>query len=348
MNPATAFQALVNWFHDEMIVREHAPGFMVGLSGTDSLVTFLAAATASELAGRPERIMGVHFAPSEDFLYDHPEAESHLWFRDEVLPWLHQQVPSAKIVVDTSIDWRCDGLRWGYLMDLSVVSNDKRRMMRMPEDQYWVVGTRNRTEDMLHNYSNTSLAASCQPIIHLWKSEVLEISEYLGVPKIALDKSCETDCICGRMALAANHIKEVDMLLQDRNANVESELRSHLLKFIGAQIGKNSFKKNIPYTPDSLVFAFETGSLNLKEFNHRKHLYVAWYYLTSLPTNAAFDRYALHLRTLLDSAGYSHRFNLEITRKYFDLIIDAMKAHPGCNFDELMEKSGILKIKITA
>jgi hypothetical protein len=101
--------------------------------------------------------MGVHFAPSEDFLYDHPEAEEHTWFQKQVVPWLDEQFPDAQIITDTSIDWRCDGLRWGYLMDLSVVSNDKHRSMREHEEQYWVVGTRNRKEDMLLEYSNASM-----------------------------------------------------------------------------------------------------------------------------------------------------------------------------------------------
>lgn len=353
LNPASAFESLVNWFHDELIAKRGAPGFLVGLSGTDSLVTFMAAAKAFEKYGAPERAMGVHFAPSEDFLDDHPEADVHLWFRDQVIPWLQQQAPKAKVLTETSIDWRCDGLRWGYLMDLSVVSNDHRRMMRPPEEQYWVVGTRNRTEDILINYSNASMAASLQPIIHLWKSDVLQISEHLGVPQVAINKSCETDCICGRQALAANHIKEVDMILKERageltGLDIEPLLRTQLAKYIDAQIGKNTFKKNIPYTPDPLVMAFENGSLNLRGFNHRKHLYIAWYYLQFLTFQQALDRYVAHLRPLLDAAGQSHRFNMAVTTKYFEVLFISMKTTiPMVGFDDLIEKSGILNIKIS-
>src|SRR5208283_5800998 len=85
ISPAETFDALVEWFYDEMIIQRGAPGFLVGLSGTDSLVTFLAAAKAFEKAGKPERVFGVHFAPSADFLYDNPEAEVHLWFANEVV-----------------------------------------------------------------------------------------------------------------------------------------------------------------------------------------------------------------------------------------------------------------------
>jgi NH3-dependent NAD+ synthetase len=347
--PANTFNTLVQWFHKEMILKQGAPGFLVGLSGTDSIVAFMAAYKAFEEAGHPERVLGIHFAPSEDFLYDHPEADVHLWFSKEVVPWLHQEAKGAKVIVDTSIDWRCDGQRWGALMDLSIVSTERQRQMRLPEEQYWVVGTRNRSEDTLLNYSNASTAASLQPLIHLWKSEILKISEYLGAPKIALAKSCETDCICGRLRLPSQHIREVDMLLMARGGelsweyvekNIPLDLQKQLTGFIRDQIAKTSFKKNIPYSPDPLVMAFENGSLNLKEFNHYKHLYVAWYYLRTLPSlGVAVERYGKYLLPLLESAGQSHRFSWETTAKYFAKLEGAMKLYPTDNFDELMVKA---------
>lgn len=365
INALDSFNALVDWFHDEMLVRQGAPGFLVGLSGTDSLVTFLAAHKACEKAGKPYRCWGVHFAPSDDFLYDHPEAEAHLWFSRDVIPWIRENAKHSIITVDTSIDWRCDGLRWGYLMDLSVVSSDHKRMMRLPEDQYWVVGTRNRTEDVLLNYSNASMAASIQPIIHLWKSEILQIAEHLGAPQIATDKSCETDCICGRLALPSRHIKEVDALLMSRLGELHEDyelltsLRLQLTKFIDAQIAKGQFKKSIPYTPDwftvkmsyfqvPLVQEFEKGTLNLKEFNHRKHLFIAWCYLKDLPFEDAFNRYNKHLLPLLESAGASHRFNLDLTRAYFTRLDKAMQLNQTSNFDELVEQDPSVLAKISA
>lgn len=379
IDPAATFNALVDWFHD-LIVQREAPGFLIGLSGTDSVVSFLAASKAFEKAGKPERVMGVHFAPSEDFLYDHPEAEVHLWFTNEVVPWLRQQAKGTQVIVDTSIDWRYDGLRWGALADLSVVSragftgvvagsfldvSDAARTMRLPEEQYWVVGTRNLTEDTLLNYSNASTVVSLQPLIHLWKSEILQISDYLKIPKIAIQKSCETDCICGRMRLPAQHIREVDMLLMVLcgeltenyvKEHIPGDLYSLLSKFINVQISKGNFKKSIPYTPDinvvchrdPLVTAFEDGTLNISEFNHRKHLYVAWYYLKRLSFQMALERYEFYLKPLLDSAGQSHRFNTEITRAYFARLNAAVKFYPMDSFDELVIKCPEILKKISA
>jgi len=364
IDPAQTFEALVNWFAS----YKWAPGFLVGLSGTDSLVAFCAAATALERLGQGHRMMGVHFAPSEDFLYDHPEAEVHLWFANEVVPWLRNKFPNAEIVIDSSIDWRADGQRWGALMDLSVVSNDRKRMTRLPEDQYWVVGTRNRTEDVLLNYSNASMAVSLQPLIHLWKSEILQLSEYLDVPKIAVVKSCETDCICGRMRLPAMHIREVDLLLMTECNElsekyvvdkIPEDLRLQLTKFINSQVNKHLFKKHIPYTPmfsiakeisfdDPLVVSFEAGSLKLNEFNHYKHLYIAWAYLKKLNLEACVERYSHYLQAVLDANGQARRFSLDITRKYFKRLEEVMKLYPADTFEELVEKSPEVLSKISA
>lgn len=260
IDPAKTFGNIVNWIYDEIILKRKAPGLVVGISGTDSLVAFLAAAKAYEKAGRPERVAGIHFAPSEEAIDANPAAEAHLWFSEQVIPWLKKMTPKAQIIVDTSIDFRQDGLRWGALMDWSVVQNARTRAMRPPEEQFWVVGTRNKTEEALFNYSSISRAASIQVLTHLWKSEILQLSKYLQVPDVAVDKSCEVDCVCGRMRLPANNIPEVDALLMVRLGllsedyvlrNIPKGLRIQLSQFIETQIAAGQFKRNIPHVIDS-------------------------------------------------------------------------------------------------
>lgn len=368
IDPAKTFKSLVNWL-TTAADQLNAPGFLVGLSGTDSLVAFCAAAEAMAKLNKPHRIMGVHFAPSEDFLYDHPEAEVHLWFANEVVPWLKKKYPKADIVIDTSIDWRADGQRWGTLMDMSVVFNGRKRTIRLPEDQYWVLGTRNRTEGVLHNYSNVSMAVSIQPLIDLWKSEILELSEYLDIPQIAIQKSCETDCICGRMRLPAQHITEVDQLLMSRvgelspeyvENKIPSTLRLQLNNFINEQINKNAFKVSIPLRPlkdatveevsfnDDLVKSFEDGSIKLNEFNHYKHLYIAWVYLKTLAFEVALERYCAYLKVVLNKNNQSRRYNVDITSKYFVLVVEAMQEYPLESFDGLVQKYPKIMQKISA
>jgi len=358
IKPDVAFNSLVQWLHQDVIVNRKAPGLLVGLSGTDSIVTFMAAYEALKLAGKPDRMMGVHFAPSETLLQGDPDAHMSLWFSQEVAPWLKERAPQAKIVIDTSIDWRCDGLRWGALADMSAVYFDRRsRIMRPSDQKYWVLGTRNRSEDISLNYSNASMMASIQPIVNLWKSEILQITKYLGAPQIAISKSCEMDCVCGRERFVAEHIPEIDLILMDKvgelpstypQSHIKPELFNKLTAFVEAKATHNQFKLHIPYRPehttyesyldDPVVVAFEHGSLDLRTFNHRQHLYVAWCYLQHLPEEVSTNRYCLHLLTILNKAGVMAKFNYEKTNKYMHTLAAAMTANPGLRFGDLLDK----------
>jgi len=256
MNTSEKFFNVVQWIHDDIVTAKQAPGLIVGLSGTDSIVAFLAAYRALDRANKAHRLYGVHFAPSEDFLADYPEAEKHTWFNKEIIPWLRERTHLAQIVVDDSIDWRFDGLRWGMLADMSVM-NMAERKMRESDNKYCILGTRNRTEDRLNNYSVASTIASVQPLIKLYKSEILDICEWLEVPQLVIKKSCEADCICGREELRAHFGRELDIIL-NANAtslantdyvNLNPTLKQKLCEYISERVSKGAFKKRIPYGP---------------------------------------------------------------------------------------------------
>lgn len=54
----------------------------------------------------------MHFAGPEDN-----------WFEKEVLPWLKEKAPDAKLVVERSVDHQRDGARWGAISDLSITKD---------------------------------------------------------------------------------------------------------------------------------------------------------------------------------------------------------------------------------
>lgn len=264
LNPRQTFQKLVDWIHDEIIVKRKAPGLVVGISGTDSIVAFLAVAEAYERLGKPNRAAAIHYGEALPALVNSPELEGKFWFQRQVLPWLKQRAPQAQIFVDTSIDSSRDGLRWGALLDWSVLGDSKHGIMQAPNDQHWVVGTRNASEDALFAYSNASNMASVQPLLHLWKSEILTIAKELGLPQKTLDHSCQPDCACGRMDLWAYHIPEVDHLLMARAGilnpqHVEDSMPASLYKslnaFIDTQIASSQFKTQIPYSTNQFKVA---------------------------------------------------------------------------------------------
>jgi NH3-dependent NAD+ synthetase len=262
IDPKQSFDALVESIYQEQIIGRGAPGMVVGISGTDSILAFMACAKAYEKAGKPDRVVGIHYGesmPEGEALAKRLEHDPQaFWFQREIMPWLKEQAPQAQVIVDSSIDYRKDGQRWGALLDWSVTVDPETGRQRPRDDSYWVVGTRNASEEMLMNYSNVSNAASIQPIIQLWKSEVLNICNSLGVPKKAIQKSCETDCVCGRFELPALNIENVDALLMVRKGelspryveeNIAPELRKELEHFIERQINDAGFKQQIPYLP---------------------------------------------------------------------------------------------------
>jgi hypothetical protein len=273
LDPAATFAALVGWTQ-QLIVEKNAPGFILGLSGTDSILTFLVCATAFEMLGRPGRVVGVHYGPDFPPADKTPEEiekilsfnPSYRWAPRVVLPWLRAQAPGAQVLVDTETDYRDDYRRWADLFRRSLNGALKTEPLPAGEN-FWVAGTRNATEQALATYSNISGAVSVQPILGLWKSEVLKLCQYLGVPTIAMEQSRTVDCDCGRFDVAAKHIEEVDWVVMAREGLVSEawlagalkpDLRAKLEAFVDEQLRYAGFKKEIPYAPPGGICVSET------------------------------------------------------------------------------------------
>ncbi|TLX15818.1 hypothetical protein [Rhizobium sp. MHM7A] len=272
------FETLVEWC-GTLIDQKAAPGFVVGISGTDSILTFLICAEAFRRRGRPERVIGIHFGrdfPDPDV---GPErlakilelTPSYRWVAREIIPWLRSVAPQAQVLVDAQGADLDDHARWAKLFAISLAGAAKTEMLDGTQN-YWVVGTRNATEDALGTYSNLSMAVSLQPIIRLWKSDVLRLCRLLGVPEVAVSQSRQVDCDCGRFDLAADHIEEIDVLLRRRvgqplasDAAVElAELEDRLNSFIEEQVAASEFKRQIPYKPaPTLPAEVSNGQLGL-------------------------------------------------------------------------------------
>lgn len=261
-DPLAQFNALVSWVKD-LALKQNMPGAIIGISGTDSILAFLVCARAFAALGKAERVLGVHygapFPPADKteeqlakILSVNP---SYRWVARSIVPWLRDKAPGAQVVVDDSIDFTDDYQRWASLMRSSL-SGASRTEMLDAANCYWVVGTRNATEQALGTYSNISGAVSLQPLINLYKSDILKICAGLGVPQLAIDKSRQVDCDCGRYDLAADHIDEVDMLIKLRAGEVAADavvmdagLREKLEAFIDQQCDYAGFKTQIPYCP---------------------------------------------------------------------------------------------------
>ncbi len=260
IEPAATFEAIVSWI-GEKAVQERAPGLLVGISGTDSILTFLACAKAFERQNRQHRVLGLNFEHGK-----HNElvegkiicAKTEFnWVARDILPWLKSRAPKAQFEIDDTIPRSDDNIRWGHLFSRAVRDTDPRA--GLSGNHYFVVGTRNATEAALGNYSQISRNVSMQPIIDLYKSEVLEICDYLGVPQIAIDKSREVDCDCGRFETQAHYMREVDLFLMYKagllskdyvRESMSDKIYGQVVSFYLEETRSNAFRELTPYKPE--------------------------------------------------------------------------------------------------
>lgn len=62
----------------------------------------------------------------------------------------------------------------------------------------WLLGSRNRTEQVFGTFSLMSRIATVLPIRNVWKTDVMRLGEAIGMPKVVLDSSRKADPDCGR------------------------------------------------------------------------------------------------------------------------------------------------------
>jgi NH3-dependent NAD+ synthetase len=118
----------------------------------------------------------------------------------------------------------------------------------------WLVGTRNRTEQLLGTYSLASRVATCLPLASLWKSEVMELCRLIEMPEAIIASSRRADPSCGRpKELAEIPFGHVDLFLQVRcGERREEELRQlspAALDYLDSIYKRNRFKTTLPIWP---------------------------------------------------------------------------------------------------
>jgi NH3-dependent NAD+ synthetase len=223
------------------------PGFMVGLSGTDSTLVFLLLHEAARRMGMADRVVGIH--------YVNPERRRPTWFEASVVPWLRGLCPEASVLVEAPLGGNHDQQRWADLnlraLNEIATDADGRTIVRsLPEGRnYWVAGCTNATEQELGKFSTMSRGVSLMPIIKVRKSKVLAMCVALGVPAIAIENAKLPDCLCGRDELAAQNIGLIDDILDHRLrvADHDPVLVDKMLAYVRDLIRDNGFKHRTPY-----------------------------------------------------------------------------------------------------
>lgn len=265
INAGETFQRVVSWIKNRA-VKDKMPGIIVGVSGTDSLVVFLAAHAAFRELGRPQAVMAVNFVHPGTLQKTGVSCAADNdkgWFAEHIMPWLQQVAPDAAYSLDDSIPFSDDNKRWGNIFSRAI--SDTELNHGMLGKYRLVAGTRNRTEAVLGTYTLLSRSPSLQPIEHLYKTQILNICEYLNVPPIAMQKSREVDCDCGRFEVQANHLDALDhyIMVQQGDldpaylATMDAEVLAAVRNFYIEERENNAFREKIPYrpTPTKTVYA---------------------------------------------------------------------------------------------
>lgn len=222
------------------------PGFIMGLSGSDSILAFLLLYEACDRKNLGDRVLGIHYI-----------SENHrklTWFEEHIIPWLDARCPKATIIIQTPLGGNQDQQRWAdlHLRALNEFRYGSKGMEIRPRetgDNYWVAGAMNATEKLLGKYSILANSVSIQPIQTVLKSQVLVMCEELGVPEIAIRYARIPDCLCGRDELAANNIELIDKILTfDPDVmNYDQKLVATMYQYIRDLKKTNDFKMRIPY-----------------------------------------------------------------------------------------------------
>lgn len=210
-------------------------GLIVGLSGTDSIATFILLNEVAKTEGFA--VHGVHYV-------DRVPAPQTLFMR-EAYPWLKEKFPEAFIFISGT---SCENAARAYNGNL-----DQTRWAdlhyRAVEQQLWTVSTVNATEKALGTFGIMANSASIAPIVSLYKSEVLQICEEYGVPAAVIAASRLPDCICGREEFAAENIELIDELLRyNLTKDYSGEIIRKATDYIRDTKRANDFKTRTPYT----------------------------------------------------------------------------------------------------
>jgi len=204
-------QGLIAW------IRENTPrdiDILVPISGgSDSALCFWLYTTVF-----PSRTVGIHFGA---------ELRCQPWFEKIGIVRLLPQ--------PTELESR-EVARWAQLLDIAL------------SEHRILIGTRNRTEQVIGTYGTASRIAFHQPLAGVWKSDILSLCEHVGIPEEIILSSKEADLVCGRPEeLARIPFAVVDAFCRETlDGTVAEELNADQRMYLEDLHRKNSFKSVLP------------------------------------------------------------------------------------------------------
>lgn len=246
LNPSIVRKILVEFVRDET----RNAGFQKGVIGLSGGVDSALAAFISAEALGPENLLGVMMPYKSSHLQSRRDAElaaRQLGIKTEVVeitPMVDPFLNQSKIE---------DRIRAGNIMA-------RQRMIvlydRSSKDHALVIGTSNKTEVLL-GYGTLfgDTACAINPLGDLYKSQVWQLAEFVGVPKSIIEKPPSADLWEGQtdegeFGFSYNRVDHLLHLMVDERRN-ETELKAMgfeepFIRKIEALIKRNQFKRRMP------------------------------------------------------------------------------------------------------
>lgn len=155
--------------------------------------------------------------------------------------WFEQYVAIETVEArDENLDPEVE--RWAHVLTRALTENRV------------TVSTRNRTEHELGMYSMASRVASMHPLIGVWKSDIMKLCSFVGVPEEITASSKQADADCGRPAeLAALTFDQVDTWIKHSIGGATEESLESVIqaspeeRYLGTVLERYKFKTNLPY-----------------------------------------------------------------------------------------------------
>jgi NH3-dependent NAD+ synthetase len=213
----TRLTEIIEWVRRTTNGNECQGLFVPVSGGSDSALCFWICTRALP----PGRVVGAYFGAN---------LRCRHWF---------EQLGPVRFLPAPPPEMHPEAARWASALSLSLATRG------------WLVGTRNRTEEVLGAYSLASRVATYFPLAGLWKTEVMETARAVGVPDEVLASSQRADPICGRpLEMAEIPFEIVDRFLRarigERPMSDLQGLPELTLAYLDSVYTRNQFKKGLP------------------------------------------------------------------------------------------------------
>ncbi len=258
LNPSIVKKILVEFVRDET----RNAGFQKGVIGLSGGVDSALAAFISAEALGPENLLGVMMP----YKSSHPQSQ-----RDAELVAKQLDIKTEMVEITPMVDPLLDHSRISDRVRAGNIMARQRMIVlydRSSRDHALVIGTSNKTEVLL-GYGTLfgDTACAINPLGDLYKSQVWQLAEFVGVPKSIVDKQPSADLWEGQTDEGefGFSYKRVDHLLHYMVDERRTEAELNALGFeepfirkIEALIKRNQFKRRM-----SLIAKISNRTLNV-------------------------------------------------------------------------------------